>query len=42
MCCVVAAGHEVQRYVVMANGGIESGKLVSALKEVQRYVVLLN
>ena len=28
MCCVVAAGHEVQRYVVTANGGLDSGKLV--------------
>ena len=42
MCCVVAAGHGVQRYVVMVNGCIDSGKLVSFFKEVQRYVVLLN
>ena len=32
MCCVVAAGHGVQRYVVMVNGCIDSGKLVSLLK----------
>ena len=32
MCCVVAAGHGVQRYVAMVNGCIDSGKLVSCFK----------
>ena len=32
MCCVVAAGHGVQRYVVMVNGCIDSGKLVRFLR----------